>query len=126
MLSTGGANECDLLARLCIQADIVQNHLIIVVAEVYMLEDNITLKLSVISGTLCLVVMLPCPGPGSLVRLSDGAICIDYCICQHNITVIDLWLLIEQTEDSIASGKSHDDTVQLVTDLVNWLLEALI
>ena len=91
-----------------------------------MLEYNIAFQLSVIGGTLCLVVMLPCPGSGSLLGLGDGAVCIHYCICQSNIAIVYLWLLVKQAEDSLATGKCHYDTVQLVTDLVDWLLEALI
>ena len=108
----------------------MENHLLLGVSEVYIVEYDITLKFFVCSGSVSLMEMLPCPDTGTFIGFFNGVIgsvasgLVNLlCIYKCNITVIRLGLLIHQLEDSVSAGKCHDDGVDLHAYLVDRHIE---
>ena len=69
--------------------------------------------------------MLPCPHTGSLGTLHDLAVYLPGTDDGH-ISLVGLYRLIQQIEDSLGAGLCHNDTVQLLADLADRHVEALV
>ena len=69
--------------------------------------------------------MLPCPHTGSLGTLHDLAVYLLGTDDGH-ISLVGLYRLIQQIEDSLGTSLCHNDTVQLLTDLADGHVEALV
>ena len=74
LAGAGGTDEGDLLARTAVEVDVVQDDLVLVVAEVHILKDDVALQLGVSDGAVGLVRMFPGPDAGALVGLGQGAV----------------------------------------------------
>ena len=122
---TGGTDKRDFLARLCKQRYVVQNDFFRVVAKINVFEDNASLQLTVINRSVRLMRMLPCPSSGTLFRLGELSVFF-FCIDECYISFVELRLLIHQTEDTVGTGKCHNNRVQLLADLVDRHVEALV
>ena len=103
----------------------MQNDFFRVVAKINVLEDNASLQLTVINRSVRLMRMLPCPSSGTLFRLGELSIFF-FCIDECYISFVEFRLLIHQTEDTVGTGKCHNDRVQLLADLVDRHVEALV
>ena len=86
-------NKGNLLPRLCIQADIMQNNLFRHIAKVHMFHLHIALQLR-ISHSSILMRMLPCPKMRTMVGFAKVTVCIPFRIDQMHIAFILLWLFI--------------------------------
>ena len=71
------------------------------------------------------MIMLPCPDTCSLLCLSELAVYF-FCIDQRYIAFIRFRLLINHLEDTFCTCQRHNNTVELLTDLVNRHIEALV
>ena len=121
----GGADKCDLLAWLCVEFHVVEHDFIVRITEVHTVKDNITAQFLIIDGAVCLVGMLPCPVAGAAGALSKPSVFL-FGVDEQDIAVIDLGRLIHELEDTLCTGHSHDDRVELLADLVDRHVEALV
>ena len=69
--------------------------------------------------------MLPCPHTGSLGTLYDLAVYL-FRTYQSYIAFVGLYFFIQQIKNSHGAGLCHDDTVQLLADLADGHVEALV
>ena len=69
--------------------------------------------------------MLPCPHTGSLGTLYDLAVYL-FRTYQSYIAFVGLYFFIQQIKNSLSACLCHDDTVQLLTDLADGHVEALV
>lgn len=69
--------------------------------------------------------MLPCPHTGSLGTLYDLAVCL-FRTYQSYIAFVSLYFFIQQIKDSLGTSLCHNDTVQLLADLADRHVEALV
>ena len=100
----------------------MQNDLLLIIAEINILKDDVTLQLGV-AGLSVSTHMLPRPGAGGLVRLGDGIVRQIFRVDQRHIALVDLGLLVQQGKDTRTAGQCHDDRVQLHGDLADGLVE---
>ena len=115
---TGGAYKSYLLSGLCMEHNVVKDHLLICVSEINIIKGNITFHGLIGCCIVCLVVMLPCPVSCVMICLDDLSVFL-LRVYQHYITVISLSRLIKELKYSVSSGQRHDDGVELHTYLVD-------
>ena len=127
---TGRTNESDLLTRLCVQRDIVEDLFLAVVAEVDIEETNVALNFGI---SQCAVLMRMLPSPyvgGSLERVFSvmrtlerkcfffryfgETVAFLLAVNERNVSVVFLRLFVEEFEDTVRTGHRHDDRVHLL------------
>ena len=104
----------------------MQHDLLVCIAKVHAVKNNVSLQLCVGRLTSLAVIVLPCPQSGTLLRLFDLAPAVLFGIHQLNIALIQLRCLIHQLEETICTCQSHHDTVELLADLVDGHAEGLV
>ena len=105
----------------------MKDHFVIPVAEVYVVECDISLELLISRAVVrLLVIMFPRPMAGVLVCLNDRSVFIIFAVDQHDVSLVGLRLFVQKLEDTFRTRKSHDDTVELHTYLVDGHTETLI
>ena len=119
------SDKCYLLSRLCIHIYVMKNNLIRVVTKVNILKFNLACEFSVCDLT-CLMLVSPCPKPGSLLSLCEITICILLCIYQLNIALVLLRLLVCHGKYPVSSGSRHDYGVDLLAYLRHRHRKALV
>ena len=112
---SGRADESHLLTRLCVERDIVKDFLFGCVAEIDMVENDLTLKLC-ISQSAVAVGMLPCPHSGVLLDFDYLAV-LFFRVYEGNISVVGLGLFVHKGEDSLGTREGVDNRVELVRHL---------
>ena len=122
----GSADKGDLLPRFCIKADVVQDDLVVVIAEVHIVEDDAALLLCISDRPLGFVRVLPRPKVRSRRRFCQNAVLILFRIDQLHIPFVRFRLLIHQVEDTMSSRRCIDDKVDLLADLRDRVGKALI
>ena len=122
----GASYECKLLAWLCIHLDVMENHLLGVIAEVHAIEGNCTFELAVGYASISLMRMLPGPGMGVFSGLSYCSVFGNICTNKFDIAVVFLRLLIHHFEDSLCTCTGHHDAGELLADLSHRHREALV
>ena len=122
---SGRTYECKFLTRFCIEADVVEDGFVLIVAKSYIFEPYITFELCVRYRTVCGMRMFPCPHARSLLALCDVSVGIFFRIDESYITFVILRLLIDQVKDTLCTGKCHDDGVKLLCHLHERLCKAL-
>ena len=115
----GGPDEGDLHAGFCMDPDIVQDHLVVPVAEIHAVEGDIPFQCLIGRRITRLVVMLPGPLPGMFLCLYDLPILIPFTVDQHDIAVVRLRFRVHEPENAVCARKRHDDAVELHADLVD-------
>ena len=123
---TGGTDKGDLLSRFGPQADVVENQLVFVVAEVHTIKDHTALQASVCDGTVRLVGMLPGPHIGALSALRELSVGVLFRVDQLHIALVLLRLLIHEIKDTGGTGGGSDHEVDLHAHLGDGLGKALI
>ena len=118
---SGRAHEGHLLAWLRVKPDIMKDDLILRIAKVHAVHHHLALQLRVGQGSV-MVGMLPGPEAGSLGNLLQLSV-LPADVHQGHIAVVLLRGLIQKAEDTLRSGKSHDDGVELLGDLGDRLVE---
>ena len=121
----GGSDEGQLLPRLCIQGQVMEHHMVRRISECHVIEAHIAFQLCVSDGSVRLMRMLPRPHAGALFALHDIALLIFLRIDKGHVAVVNLRFLIHHIEDTLRSGKRHDDGVELLRDLHERLCKAL-
>ena len=111
------SHEGDLLPRLRVQADIVQDDLFGNVAEVDVEHADVPFQLSVGDGAVRLVRVLPRPLARALGALGDVAVFVDVRVDEGDVSVVLFRLFVEQFEDTARAREAHDDRVDLHGDL---------
>ncbi len=126
------------------QGNVMQDHLLIGIAEVHVFKHNIALERDICCCIRCLMIMFPRPPAGVPVGLDKTADDLSgktvrilsfipsLCSCinsgrslrigdthQSDVSVIDLRLFIEQHEDTVCTRKCHDDGIHLHRYLVD-------
>ena len=103
----------------------MENYLVRIVTEIHIIEYHITLQFLVVGNACVLVIVLPGPHSCTLFALLDCTAILD-CIYKGNISIINLRCLIEKSEYSLTTCKSHDDTVKLHAHLIDRHVKALV
>ena len=103
----------------------MQYNLIRIVSKVNPVKDYIPLNFNIIHTSICLMSVFPRPPSGSFRTLCQLPVHF-FCIDQSHIPLILFYFFIHQAEDSVRTGHSHDDRIQLHTDLIDRHTEALI
>ena len=87
---TGRTDEGDLLSRLRIQLDVVQDGLVWHIAEGHIMEEHLSTQRHILDRTVG-TRMTPCPLVGVFLRLDDVSLFIFLVACQRDRTLIDLY-----------------------------------
>ena len=125
LTGTRGADKCNFLSWLRIHLHIVKHDLVITISEVNAIQNNITFQFDIICFASGFVKMLPCPASCTFLGLNQLTI-LFFHIYQGHISVIYLRLLVQKVEDTLRSGKCHNNTVKLLAYLIDRLAEALV
>ena len=88
------------------------------ITKVHIIHLHITLQ-GGIGKSAVTVGMLPCPAAGVLIGFRDGAVRGNIGIYQSNIAVVRFRCFIHQGKDTLGTGKTHDDGVNLLGQLVD-------
>ena len=121
----GGADESDLLSRFCVHINVVQHDFVLGVAKVHIVKHHVSGELLIIRRIGILMIMLPRPGAGALLRLGEHAVLL-FGIDQRHIALIGLRLLIQQAEHTLRTGQRHDHAVELHAHLVDGHIDTLV
>ena len=62
--------------------------------------------------------MLPCPCSGAFLAFNEFAVNL-FCVDKRNIAVVNLRLLVHEIEDSVRTGESHNNTVDMLRNLAD-------
>ena len=111
----GSTDECQLLAGLGVERDIVQNRLAGNVFKVHIKEPHVTLKRDKTDRTV-LGDSFPCPSAGTLGTFAKRAVFFA-AVDQRYSAVIGLRLLVKQIKDPACTCRSHGDCVHLLGHL---------
>ena len=103
----------------------MKNDFIGIVTEINILQNHVTFQFNIIRGAFCLVEMLPCPASGTLIGFCENAVFFSG-IDKSNITFICFRFFIQEIKDTFGTCKSHNNTVELLADLVDRHVEALV
>ena len=122
----GRADERDFLPRRRVELDVMQHQLVIRIAEIHVIHDDIAFKLAVLRFARVLVRVFPRPQTGALPALGEAAVLLPLCVDEGYIAVVHLRLFIQQGKDALRTRQCHDDGVGLLRNLVDWLVEALV
>ena len=118
-------NKSYLLSRFCIDLDIMQNDLLIIISKINIIKYNITFQLAISCCSIILMIMFPSPQSGLFLALLDLTILLGH-IHELHITFIHLRLLVKQLKDTICTRQCHNDRIDLLTDLIDRLTERFI
>ena len=116
------AHEGDLLTRLRVEGDVVQNGLVRHIAEIHVIQHDIALELGVGHGAV-MMRMLPGPQPGAGLAFHELAV-LPARIDQRHIAVVVLAGFIHQVEDAFRARQGHDNRAELLADLAQRHHEA--
>ena len=111
------ADKSNLLSRLGIESYIVKNNLFGIVAEVHILHTHIAHQLG-IGDCAVLVRMLPRTCTSSFLSFNELAVNL-LCIDERNITVVNFRFFVHKLKNSVRTGKSHNDAVDVLRDLTD-------
>ncbi len=103
----------------------MKHDLFIRISKVYIVKHDTALKTLIGCRVAVLVVMFPRPHSSVLLCLPDLSVHL-LCIDKRDISVIRLRLLIQHLEDTVRSGKCHDNRIELLADLVDRHIKALV
>ena len=107
--------------------NVVKHHFVIPVAEVHMIECDVSLQFLISCAVIRLfVIVLPRPVAGMLLSLNDIAAFIILTVDQHDVSVVRLRFFVKKFEDALCARKSHNDTVELHAHLVDRHAETLV
>ena len=123
---SGGSDKSDLLARLRVEGDIMQNHSVRHIAKVHVVHDDRAFQRLVICGIRRLVIMLPGPAPGMMIRFPQLSVSGPFRVHKHDVALILFGLGVQKIEDTLRAGHRHDDGGKLVGDLGNRHSEGLV
>ena len=119
------SNECQLLSRFCKEADIMKNNFIFIIAKCYVFESYISGQFGISCSAIFVSRLFPCPHTGTFCAFSNRSILIFFCIDQCDGTGILFRFFVNELEDTFCSCKCHDDGIELLCDLHEWLGKAL-
>ena len=122
----GCADKCDFLTRLCPKADVVENQLVFVIAEVHVVKDHAALHLGVGNGAVRLVRVFPSPKVRALGHFHQVAVFVFLRVDKFDITLVLFGLLVHKVEHTLCAGRRRNNEVNLHADLGNRLREALV
>ena len=120
----GGAHEGDLLARLGVEAHVVEDGFAFHIGEVHPVEPHVAGQGGVGDGAV-VVGMLPGPHVGPLLALGEVAVGALLGVDQGDVALIRLRLLVDEIEDPLGAGQTHDHGVDLVGHLADVAGELL-
>ena len=103
----------------------MENHFIICITKVNIVHYKVALELTVLCCAVLAVSMFPCPHTCSLFRWLNLAVN-NFCIYKIYISVILFRLFVKKFENSVCTCKSHNNAVELHTNLINWLTEIFV
>ena len=107
--------------------NVVKHHFVISVAEVNVIECDVSLQFLISCAVIRLfVIVLPRPVAGMLFSFDNIALFIIFTVDQHDISVVCLRFFVKKFEDALCARKSHNDTVELHAHLVDRHAEALV
>ena len=112
----GGADKGDLLARLGVNADVMQHDFLRRVAEVHVVQHDVAFQLGVGGGTVA-VRMLPRPQAGAMVAFAKLAVLIPLGVHQRDVAFVGLAGFVHQAEDALRARQRHDDGGKLLAHL---------
>jgi len=121
--STGGSHKGNLLTGGCIQAYILQNFLVGLIAEGHIVKFHIASHPCIGQGAV-MMGMLPCPDTGVVIGFRQSSVRRKLCVYQRYIAVIHLRLLIDQTEDTLCTSQGGQHRIELLGQLGHRLGEA--
>ena len=98
----------------------MQHELILVVAEVHVVEHDLAAQLGVGDGAVRLVRVLPGPDVGALLGLIDLVALALPGVDELDIALVLLRLLVHQVENALRAGGGGDDEVYLHGELAGW------
>ena len=117
--------ECQLLARFGKEADIMKNNFVFIVSKCHIFESYISGQFSISHSTIFVSRLFPCPHTGTFCAFSNRSILIFFCIDQCDRTGILFRFFVNELKDTFCSCKSHDDGIELLCNLHEWLGKAL-
>ena len=124
LTGTSGSYEGDLLTGLGVEGDVMEDNLFRRVAEVHVIEPHVAGQPGVGDGAV-VVGMLPGPDHGALGALGQGAVGVLLGVDQGHVAIVGFGLFIQQGEDPVGAGQTHDDHVDLVGHLADRAGELL-
>ena len=103
----------------------MKNDLVGVITKIHILQNHVTFQFDIICGTFRLMEMFPCPAAGTFLGFSENAVFL-FCVDKSNVAFIHLGILIQKIKDTFGTGKGHNNTVELLADLVDGHVETLV
>ena len=119
----GMTHERDFLSGLRVEADVIQHLLVRHVAEIHVVQPDVSRQSPVLEGAV-LLRDLPCPDIGQfrgLQQVLPGHVV----LCPHegDGAAVLFRLLVHQFEDAFRTGQRHDDRADLLADHVDGTVE---
>ena len=116
----------DLLPRLRIQSNVMQHDLVLVISEIYIIENHAAFLSLVGHRAFRPVRMPPCPLVRADRRFCQISVLVLFRMDKFHIPLIFLRLFIHQIEYTLGAGRRIDDKVNLLADLGDRVRKALI
>ena len=104
----------------------MQDHFLVGVAEVHVIEGHVSLHPDIGGGLPVLAGALPGPHVGALLGLYQSTVGPFLDVYQFHVAFIGFGNLVQETEDPVSTGQAHDDRIELHADLSNGHVEAFI
>ena len=101
----------------------MQHDLIVVIAEIHVVEHHVAGQFRVGDGAVRLMGVLPGPHAGALPALYDITIGIFLRADKRYIPFVHFRRFIHQLKNTVGAGKGHDNRVELLADLGDGLVE---
>ena len=114
----GRADEGDLLPRLGVERDVMQDGFALLVAEVNVEHPHVARKPGVRHAAVGLMRVLPRPYASVLAAFGQHAVFLAR-VHERDVAVVRLGLFVNEVEDALRARKSHHDGVDLMRHLTN-------
>ena len=103
----------------------MQHDLLVVVAEINTVKHHVACQLHIIHGVIRLMLMPPCPTPGTLLALHQPAVVLFH-IDKCHITVVRFRLFVHHLEDTLRACHGHHDGIKLLAHLIDRAVKTLV
>lgn len=103
----------------------MKNNLVGVITKIHILQNHVTFQLDIIRGTLSFMEMFPCPAAGTFLGFGENAVFL-FCVDKSNVAFVHFRFLIQKIKDTFGTCKGHNNTVELLADLVDGRVKTLV
>ena len=97
----------------------MQHRFALFIGKIHVRQPHVTLKQRIGHGAVRCMRVFPCPVPGVMIRLRNGAVCRHVGVYQRHVSVIGFGLFVDQGKHAFTARGTHHNAVDLLGSLIH-------